>query len=396
MTDELSGGDVEMLLREVRARVPADAAQLLAHQSPEHIEQILRALPKDAALSIAFELPDALRPAGSASESPEIPIPGQISELMEPATGVLAENVTAAGALDFLVQCPDVSRITYLYVTDAEGRLTGLVVMRDLLLAKPGQLLRDIMLHEPFAFRPDQPLSDAVRAAVRRHYPVYPVVDAVGHVVGQVRGWKLFERQAIELTAQSGSMVGVNKEERVYTPTMEAFRQRHPWLQINLFTAFGTAFVISMFEATIAQIVVLAAFLPVLSCLAGNNGCQAMAITLRGITLGDMETHPLRRLLTKEVLLGFLNGAGTGIVGAVAIILFALVMQEQHALMLGVIMLAAMIITCMMSCLLGTLVPLVLRSYGADPATASSIFLLTFTDIFGMGLMLLLATVFLL
>ncbi|MGV2481020.1 UNVERIFIED_CONTAM: magnesium transporter, partial [Salmonella enterica subsp. enterica serovar Weltevreden] len=90
-----------------------------------------------------------------------------------------------------------------------------------------------------------------------RQYPVYPVVDDEGRIVGVVRGWRLFERQAVEITAQSGQMVGVDKEERVQTSLWAAFRMRHPWLQINLLTAFLAAFVVGSFEDTISKIVAL-------------------------------------------------------------------------------------------------------------------------------------------
>src|SRR3546814_13424126 len=90
------------------------------------------------------------------------------------------------------------------------------------------------MLPAPFSLPLSMAANDAVRAAVHRHYPVYPVVDDQGHPVGVIRGWRLFEHQAIEITAQSGQMVGVGKEERVYTGLFRAFRMRHPWLQINL------------------------------------------------------------------------------------------------------------------------------------------------------------------
>jgi magnesium transporter len=187
-------------------------------------------------------------------------------------------------------------------------------------------------------------------------------------------------------------MVGVDKEERVNTPLREAFRMRHPWLQINLFTAFGTAAVVSMFHDTIERIVVLAAFLPVLSCLAGNNGCQALAITLRGLTLGDLKHYPVLSLLAREMRLGALNGFFTGVVGGIAMYFFARAGGEDSPLLLAFVMIIAMVVTCVLSCLLGTLVPLALRRLGADPATASSIFLLTITDIIGMGFMLLLAS----
>jgi len=149
---------------------------------------------------------------------------------------------------------------------------------------------------------------------------------------------------------------------------------------------------VSLFDATIARFVILAAFLPVLSCLAGNNGCQTLAITVRGITLGDLDGYPLHRLLLKELMIGAVNGLGTGVVGAAAMWLFATLAGFDEAPLLALVMLMAMVGACICSSLLGTVVPLTLRRLGADPATASSIFVLTVTDILGMGLMLLLAT----
>ena len=174
------------------------------------------------------------------------------------------------------------------------------------------------MLPEPFALTPDMDLAEADKAAIHRHYPVYPVVDADRHVIGVVRGWRLFERQAIEISAQSGQMVGVAKEERLYTGIWTAFKMRHPWLQVNLLTAFAAGFVVSLFEGTITQIVTLAAFLPILAGQSGNTGCQALAITLRGITLGDLNHYPVRKLITKELVLGAMNGALTGVVAGLA------------------------------------------------------------------------------
>jgi magnesium transporter len=250
--------------------------------------------------------------------------------------------------------------------------------------------LADLMLPEPFALTVDMELADAIKAALHRHYPVYPVVDADGHVIGVVRGWRLFERQAIEISAQSGQMVGVDKEERLYTGIWTAFKMRHPWLQVNLLTAFAAGFVVSLFEGTITQIVALAAFLPILAGQSGNTGCQALAITLRGITLGDLNSHPVRKLITKELALGAMNGLLTGIVAGAAMWWSA--GTNDHGMLLGLVILLAMIGACMASGLFGVLVPLALQRFGADPCTASSIFLTTATDIAGMGLMLTLAT----
>src|SRR5262245_62747047 len=270
--------------------------------------------------------------------------------MMEPALAVLPQTTTVQEAIAFLRNHKTPQQITYLYVTDADDKLIGLIVIRDLFLAKPNQTLTDVMLPEPFALTADMDLGDAIKAAIHRHYPVYPVVDADRHVIGVVRGWRLFERQAIEISAQSGQMVGVDKEERLYTSIWQAFKMRHPWLQVNLLTAFLAGFVVSLFEGTITQIVALAAFLPILAGQSGNTGCQALAITLRGITLGDMEGYSIRKLLVKELTLGAMNGALTGVVAGVAMYWLSSTSGtggSHEAMLLALVILLAMTGACM-------------------------------------------------
>jgi magnesium transporter len=379
------------LVRAVRARVPMDAAQMLAKETPERIGAVLAELPQTLVDRITAYLPPELR--SQASKSLADVIENTVGEMMDPALSVLPQTTTVQDAIAFLRNHKTPQQITYLYVTDADDKLIGLTVIRDLILAEPSQTLADVMLPEPFALTTDMALADAVKAAIHRHYPVYPVVDADRHVIGVVRGWRLFERQAIEISAQSGQMVGVAKEERLYTGIWAAFKMRHPWLQVNLLTAFAAGAVVALFEGTITQIVTLAAFLPILAGQTGNTGCQALAITLRGMTLGDMDSYPVRKLIGKELVLGAMNGVLTGLVAGLAMYWTSSGSGGNEALLLGLVILLAMTGACMASGLFGVLVPLILRRFGADPATASSIFLTTGTDIAGMGLMLVLATI---
>jgi magnesium transporter len=211
-------------------------------------------------------------------------------------------------------------------------------------------------------------------------------------LLGLVYGWRLFDFMATEISAQSGTMVGLDKEERTGTPIMQAFKMRHPWLQVNLLTAFAAAFVVGMFEDTITRIVALAAFLPVLAGQSGNTGCQALAITLRGLTLGELAKYPVSRLLRKEIILGALNGFFVGIIAAGAMWFYATNTGTEQPALLALVILVAMVGACISSGVFGVMVPLTLRRFGADPAMASSIFLTTATDVVGMGLMLFLST----
>jgi magnesium transporter len=227
---------------------------------------------------------------------------------------------------------------------------------------------------------------------VAHHFPVYPVCDAAGRLVGIVRGRTLFEEQALEISAQAGTMVGVEKEERLSTPWPRSLRFRHPWLQLNLLTAFVAAAVVGLFQGTIDRLVVLAVFLPVLAGQSGNTGCQALAVTLRGLTLGELRTGGGRRLVLKEALLGLLNGALVGVTAGLGMFVVARSQGNPAALPLALVVLLAMVGSCLVSGLAGALIPLTLKRMGADPATASSIFLTTATDVASMGLFLGLAT----
>jgi len=150
-----------------------------------------------------------------------------------------------------------------------------------------------------------------------------------------------------------------------------------------------------MFEDTITRIVALAAFLPVLAGQSGNTGSQALAITLRGLTLGELANYPVRKLLHKEIILGALNGFAVGLVAAAAMWVYAASTGTAQPAVLALVILVSMVGACVGSGIFGVVVPLTLRRFGAEPAMASSIFLTTFTDVLGMGLMLLLATMLL-
>jgi magnesium transporter len=249
------------------------------------------------------------------------------------------------------------------------------------------------MLRDPFFLTPDMKLTDAMRAVLNRHYPVYPVCEPDGRLVGLVRGQTMFEVQAIEISAQAGSMVGVEKEERLSTPWPRSLKFRHPWLQLNLLTAFVAAAVVGIFQGTIDEIVVLAVFLPVLAGQSGNTGCQALAVALRGMTLGELRPGREKVLLFKEGLLGLLNGALVGVTAGLGFFIYTSMQGTSQAWLLGLIVFVAMTVSCVISGVAGALIPLVLKKLGADPATASSIFLTTATDVASMGIFLGLATV---
>jgi magnesium transporter len=317
---------------------------------------------------------------------------GTIGRLMENPRAVFRPDRTVGEAIDELREIVQKALITYGFVTDENSRLVGVFAFRDLLFADRAQRLGDIAIPDPFALRPEMKLVDAMQAVVTRHYPAYPVVDAERRLLGMVRGQVIFEAEAFEISAQAGKMAGVGKEERLLTPWPQSLKSRHPWLQLNLLTAFVAAAVVGFFQDTIDRVVVLAAFLPVLAGQSGNTGCQALAVTLRGLTLGEVKPGLLGRIVSKEILLGLFNGILVGVVAGAGMFFYARSQQTANPLMLGLIVWGAMVLACVASGISGTLIPLGLKKVGADPATASSIFLTTMTDVASMGTFLGLAS----
>jgi magnesium transporter len=248
--------------------------------------------------------------------------------------------------------------ITYCYVTDEAGHLLGVVTMRDLLYSDDDARLEDVMLKDVFHLKATTELMDAMREVVHRHFPVYPVCDDEARLIGLVRGRVMFEEQAFEISAQAGRMVGVDKEERLATPWVRSLLFRHPWLQLNLLTAFVAAAVVGIFQSTLDEMVILALFLPVLAGQSGNTGCQALAVTLRGMTLGELKLGSGRALVIKEALLGCVNGALVGLTAGLGMYVVATVQDNPSALGLAGIVAVAMTASCVVSGIAGAMIPL--------------------------------------
>ena len=398
--------EIEPELRDLFIKVverdPRDAVQMLEPYPDEFVVQMLELLNPASAINILQRFAPPRRQAILATASPETDqqwmrnqtYPERtIGRLMQPPLAVFRPQTTVAEATEQIRHLARKAIITYGFVTDEQEKLLGVIVMRDLLLAQSSQRLEEIMLGDPFYLTPEMSLPEAMRAVLVRHYPVYPVCEKTGRLIGLLRGQMLFEAEAIELSAQPGEMVGVEREERLTTPWLRSLKFRHPWLQINLFCGLLAAVVVGLFQDTIDRIIALAVFLPVLIGQAANTGVQALSVSLRGMTLGDLRTGRERMLLIKETLLGTFNGALTGITGGIAMFIFATMVKSPAAVMLGVVVFLATTISCLISGVAGAMVPLVLKKFGADPAMASSIVVTTFTDVGCLAVFLGLATV---
>jgi magnesium transporter len=389
------------LAEEIRTRSANAAARKLEQFNPAEMASALMQLSPAFAQDVLASLTDTARELVFATAPTEVTRQwqrnalyeqGAIGRMMEPVIGAFSPDRRVGDTIQALREKVKTAFITYAWVLDPDDRLLGIVTMRDLLFGDKERTLGEVMLKNPFVLHAAMPMREAMKQVLDRHYPVYPVVDAAGRLLGLVRGQAMFEAQAIEITLQAGSMMGVEKEERITTPWYLSLKLRHPWLQLNLLTAFLAAAVVGIFQDTLDRLVILALFLPVLAGQSGNTGCQALAVTLRGMTLGELHPGAERRLVSKEAWLGCLNGIGVGIAAAIGMFITATGQHQARPFMLAFVVLLAMVGACVASGVSGAMVPLTLKRFGFDPATASSIFLTTATDVVSMGMLLGLAT----
>lgn len=401
----LTDRSVRELAERLNDLPPDRAALLLRKHSEEEAALALTLLTPATTILILLALPVDLRSriAAAAPEGKgelwlrdrEYPA-GTVGRLMERPVAVFRPTTTLREATERLREKVKRVRVHYGFVTDDDGKLVGAFAFRELLFGRPEDPLSTIMSVEPFALAPGATVLEAVRQILSLPLAAFPVCDERGVLIGMVRARTLFQQEAFDVSSQAQRSVGVDSEERPATRWLRSLRSRHPWLQLNLLTTFGVAAIVGLFQGTLDQIVILALFIPVVCGQTANCGHQTLAVTLRGVTLGELHARDYARLYLKELWLGFVNGALCALVAGPAMFLFAWFQKDQRALLLGVVVALALTAACTLGGVLGAVIPLAFKRMGFDPATASAIFLTTFTDTLSIGFFLGLATLFLL
>ncbi len=301
----------------------------------------------------------------------------------------LLQEMTCDEAITYLrLQRPDAQEVYYLYVLDDDGRLEGVLNLRDLITAPPSSLVADVMHHDVIAVPPGVDQEEAGRLLSRYDLLSLPVVDAERRLLGVITGDDLMDVLAEEATEDMYRMVGIGGSEGLRATLAESIRRRLPWLLINVLTAFFAAAIVASFESTIDRVAVIAVFMPVIAGQGGNAGMQTLTLVVRGIALDEAEARRGAVLLRREVAIGLMNGVVLGTIaglGALAL--------TGDPLLSGIVG-TAMALNLLAASAAGVLVPLGLRALRADPALASSIFVTTVTDACGFLLLLSMATVF--
>ncbi|MCA9298424.1 MAG: magnesium transporter, partial [Phycisphaerales bacterium] len=277
--------------------------------------------------------------------------------------------------------------IQYSYVVDEQRRLRGVLPLRKLILARRATPVSEVMVRDPVSILDTMPL-DEVRSLFRDYTFIgLPVVDGDGRLLGVVerRAVKSFEaEEAEDVYRQSQGIVG--GEEIRSMPLIVRSRRRLAWLSVNILLNMVAASVIALHQDTLEAAIALAVFLPIISDMSGCSGNQAVAVSMRELTLGVTRPREIWRVLLKEGSVGIINGIVLGLlVGGVAWL-------WKGNLVLSAVVGASLALNTLVAVCIGGSVPLVLKSFRTDPALASGPILTTITDMCGFLIVLTLAS----
>lgn len=325
----------------------------------------------------------------------------EVQELMsyapDTAGGLMAkefisirENKTVQKTLEYLQQeAQDAEMAYYLYVTDKEGHLKGVVSLRDLVSSSFDTLISEITNPNVYSVNVNDDQEEVALVFDKYDYVMIPVVDNLGIIKGVITIDDIVDIIKEEATEDIHHMAGLNAEEKVDGTLIESIKSRLPWLSVNLVTAVLAAFVVAMFSSTIEAVVALAAINPIIAGMGGNAGTQSLTIVVRGIALGELTGENAKRIFLKEFGVGLLTGIILGTVVAIGCYIF---FGNPY---LGIVAGSAMVFNLIVATVSGYTVPLVLDRLNVDPALASSVFVTTCTDVLGFFAFLSLATMLL-
>ena len=286
---------------------------------------------------------------------------------------------------DSLDTPPEGEHTSQVLVVDNDNRLVGALSLIRLALSRSSAIVQDIMERETRSVTAETDQEDCARLMQRYDLSHLPVVDQQGRLLGVILGEDLFDVVEEEATEDMLRMAGVG-DETVFGPLLKSARSRLPWLYVNLGTAFLAALVIGLFESTIARVVALTVFLPIVPGQGGMGGVQTLTLIVRSMALGGVPARRGLQLVAREFFLGLTQGLLLGLaVGLVAYL-------WKGNIILGLILALAMVGNMAVAGLTGSGVPLLLRWMRVDPAVSSAVFITTVTDVIGLFLFLGLAT----
>jgi magnesium transporter len=341
-----------------------DAASLIPLFSEELQIEILKKMKKEEAVDVQEQLAYPEESAGRIMSSDFL---------------ALEESTSAGDAISAIQLAGEEVEVPfYLYVTDLEQRLKGVVSLKQVILVNPKLKLKDIM--NPEVYKVDAFTDQEEVAAVVANYNLLaiPVVDEADRLVGVVTVDDVIDIIQEEATEDIYKLAGVTQDYSIDLSMSKSLKKRVPWLFLSLFTTSLSAVVVAIFQGTIEQFIMLAVLMHIVPAIGGVMGNQTVAIMVREIVLGTLEWKRSKKILLKELTVGIGSGLAIGVVSG---LISGLIYNRW---IIGIIFGSALIFNLFMAVFIGILVPLTLRKFRLDPALASGMIVTMMTDVLGL------------
>ncbi|KAA0259472.1 magnesium transporter [Deferribacter autotrophicus] len=359
--DAMQPNEIALILNEMESD---DAANILRLLDQDKVNEILKYMKKDEVEAVEELLHYPEDSAGA---------------VMNPNFFALHEDTTIKEATKVLHKAEDVEMVFYLYVVDDEGRLVGVISLRQLILNPPEKKLKEIMTKDVIRVTVDMDREDVAKIVEKYDLLAIPVVDEQNRLVGIITVDDIIDIIREEATEDIYKMAGTTDDEVLMgNKSIKIARVRLPWLLITFVGELISGFVITFFQGRVHEFAILASFMPLIMAMGGNVGSQSATILIRGMALGKIDSKDLSKVIFKEIRVGMIMGLIMGI-------LLALVAPIWHGdPKLGIVVGCAMFAAVTFSTFTGTFVPATLIRFNFDPAVASSPFISTLNDITGL------------
>jgi len=362
---------------------------LVQQLTPQYLASILADIPSDDAVDILEiipeELADEIRKHMEQEDREEVEgllqyHPETAGGLMSPDFMCLEEDVTVGDAISIIQQkSEEMEMVFYLYIKYGDGKLAGVISLRELLMNAPGRKLKDIMNSNVISVSTDTDQEDVAHIVSQYNILAVPVVDSSFDLVGIVTVDDIIDVIREEATEDFLQMAGAGKDREILLKsTFENAMLRAPWLFASWVGGIMAMVIIGSFEQELAQVIALASFIPIVMGMGGNIATQSSTIIVRGIATGRVNMNELLKVIFREfrvgILLGFVYGVFLGVVSF---------FMHRDQTLLGIVVGLSIFFIMAMSATLGTIIPLVLKRFGFDAAIATGPFVTTAIDIVG-------------
>jgi len=304
----------------------------------------------------------------------------------------LSEDMTVAQALKRIREdAPDAEQIYSLYVVNRQGRLVGIITLKDIILANPNRKIGRMMDHKVMSVNAESDQEEVASLFKKYDLHALPVIDQYGTLIGIITFDDIIDVIGEEDTEDMYRFGGVKETEFTYfqTSSTKWARQRITWLLLLVVTGFISGFILERYEEALTTVVMLAFFIPVLMDSGGNAGTQAATVIVRGLATGEIVMAQALKVLRKEIMIALMVGVALAILTA----LRAVIMHSDYALAVTVAI--AMLATVTVAKIAGAMLPILFKKLGFDPAIMSGPFITTIVDIFALILYFELARLFL-